>query len=167
LPKDEGWRSDIKLFIGCSGVRLHMVGIGNPMRRDDGVGPEVASSVRRLLRGRRPSWVSLHPPSVRPESLLPRIPPGQRVMIFDAVEADREPGAVVCARLGDTRYGFFATHNVPLKLVPGLAGREDEVFLVGIQPASVEFGEGLTPSVRGSAEALSEEVANLVVSEDG
>jgi hydrogenase maturation protease len=93
--------------------------------------------------------------SPQPERLLSRLAsePG-RIVVFDAVDASKSPGEIVCARLSDTKYGFFATHNVPLRLVPGLAGRRDEVFLVGVQPQSLEVGEGLTDVVQRSVERL-------------
>jgi hydrogenase 3 maturation protease len=167
MSEENRWRDDIKLFVGTPGVRLHLVGIGNPVRKDDAVGLEVASSLRRLLRGNRPKWLRVHGPSPQPEMLLPKIPLGERILIFDAVEANKKPGAVVCAPLRDTRYGFFATHNIPLRLLPGMTGRGDDVLLVGVQPASVEVGEGLTPPIKKSADSLAEEVARVVRSSHG
>jgi hydrogenase maturation protease len=76
------------------------------------------------------------------------------IVIFDAVEASKEPGEVVFCKLADTKYGFFGTHNVPLKLIPGLSARDDDVHLVGVQPASLDVGEGLTDTVQRSVQEV-------------
>ena len=140
---------------------VHFLGVGNSLRRDDGVGIVVAASLRRALARRRSAGV-VHDQSGFPESELSRIPVGAGVVIFDAIEARVAPGSIACAPLGDTKYGFFVTHNVPLRLIPGIAGRKD-VFVIGIEPESVEFGEGLSPRVRSSADALVVDIRELVV----
>ena len=83
-------------------------------------------------------------------------------MIFDAVEAARAPGEVICGSLEDTKYGYFATHNVPLKLVPGLAERAGHIHIIGVQAGSLEVGEGLTPAVKESARIVVDAVAEEV-----
>ena len=83
-------------------------------------------------------------------------------MVFDAVEASERPGRVVFRPMADTKYGFFGTHNIPLKLVPGLEQRLDDTYLVGVQPASLEVGSGLSAPVRESVAEIVEVVAEGV-----
>ncbi len=97
-----------------------------------------------------------------PERQLSRIPASGRVVLIDAVEAQAEPGSIVCANLGDTKFGYFATHNIPLKLIPGLLEMGDDLLLVGIQPAHIEVGEELSPAVRSSVETLVGEIARTM-----
>ncbi len=75
-------------------------------------------------------------------------------MIVDAVEANREPGAIVCSSLREAKFGFFATHNLPVKILPEVAGNLDESYVVGVQPESVEVGEGLSEKVKASSDQL-------------
>ena len=97
----------------------------------------------------------IHPPTGSPERQLSKVASqGSRTLVFDAVEAGKEPGAVVCASLADTKFGFFATHNVPLKLVPGVAEHIGQTFVVGIQPMSLDVGEGLSQTVRAASESV-------------
>jgi hydrogenase maturation protease len=134
------------------------------LREDDGVGLHVVSEVRRRLgRTRR---LRTHPASLQPERVLSKIPPTDRILVIDAVQASLEPGAIVCAPLNETKYGFFATHNVPLRLLPGLSGRAD-VLVAGVQPGSAEVREGLTPAVKTSAEALADVIVKAVRETDG
>ena len=98
-----------------------------------------------------------------PELLLSRLSSSAgRIVIFDAIEAAKQPGAIVCSRLSDTKYGYFATHNIPLRLVPGLAERADDVYICGVQPESLEVGEGLSDVVSGSAAQIVKAVTDTV-----
>jgi len=134
---------------------VHLVGVGNQLRSDDAAGLEVVSSLRSKLGPAPAPGLKIHRCTPSPERLLAKLSekPG-KIVVFDAVEASKEPGAVIFCGIADTTYGFFATHNVPLKLIPGLAAREQDIYLVGIQPESLEVGEGLTERVRGSVEKV-------------
>jgi hydrogenase maturation protease len=84
------------------------------------------------------------------------------VVIFDAVECNLGPGRVFCARLSDSKFGFFATHNIPLKLMPGVEDILADAWVVGIQPKDTGFGEDLTEPVRRSAEQVVELVGRIL-----
>ncbi|MGP8124353.1 MAG: hydrogenase maturation protease [Nitrososphaerales archaeon] len=141
----------------------HVFGIGNPLRQDDAVGLEVVSSLRRRIRPGSRKTVKIHGLSSNPERLISDLASkGERIVLIDAVEAQKEPGTIVCARLSETKFGFFATHNVPLRLVPGIAENAADTYVVGIQPESVVVGEGLSGVVRESSEKLVAMIAGLV-----
>jgi hydrogenase maturation protease len=130
---------------------VHLMGVGNELRRDDAVGLEIASSLRRELGASPAPGVKIHPSTLVPERLLSKLASaGGRIVVFDAVEASARPGEIVFRPMADTKYGFFGTHNIPLKLIPGLEGHIGNVFLVGVQPASLEVGSGLSGAVRES-----------------
>ncbi len=133
------------------------------MRTDDGAGIEIVSRLRSLLGPAPAPGLRIYSTTRSTERLLSRLSaePG-RMMVFDAVEASRAPGEVVFRRLSDTKYGFFATHNVPMRLIPGVAAREDDIYLVGVQPLSLEVGEGLSDAVRASVEEVVSTVARGV-----
>ncbi len=144
---DDQWASSLSEIIG-GGTKVNLVGIGNPIKGDDSVGLAVVSELLRLLGPSPTSRLAIHEPSMSPERTLSRLAlKGERIVIFDAVETGKEPGAILCAKLSDTKFGFFATHNIPLRIVPGLGGMASDVYLLGIQPESVEVGKGLTKSV--------------------
>jgi hydrogenase maturation protease len=145
------WQERLKGIMADGHVPLHLVGAGNRLRADDAAGLEIVYELRSRLGAAPTRGIRIHPVSVMPERILTKISSKRgRIMVFDAVEASKEPGEVVLCRMAETRYGFFVTHNVPLKLIPGLSAREDDVYLVGIQPASLDVGEGLTDRVSRS-----------------
>jgi hydrogenase maturation protease len=158
-----GWRESLLDTIADGRSPVHLMGVGNELRADDAAGLEVASSLRRKLGTTPAPGVKIHASTPVPERLLSKLASGKgRIVVFDAVEASAEPGAVVFRSMADTKYGFFGTHNIPLKLVPGLEGRLCDVFLVGVQPASVEVGSGLSDAVRGSVREIVSVVAEGV-----
>jgi hydrogenase maturation protease len=119
--------------------------------------------LRRRLRSASKRAVKIHGLSSNPERLISDLASkGERIVVIDAVEAQKEPGTIVCARLSDTKFGFFATHNVPLRLVPGVAENAADTYVVGIQPESVGVGEGLSEVVKESSAKLVALIAGLV-----
>ncbi len=158
----DGWQVELASWIKGAASPVHLVGVGNPIKRDDAAGLEVISTLRRIFGGSAPPSTKIHAATRSPERVLSKLAlSGERVVVFDAVEAEREPGAIVCASLGDTKFGYFATHNIPLKLVPGVAEKRDQICIVGIQPESLEVGEGLSEPVRIAVATVADAVASL------
>ena len=77
-----------------------------------------------------------------------------RIVLFDAIEAGKPPGTIICARLEDTKFGYFATHNIPLRILPSFRSLDGNVRVIGVQPAAVDVGEGLSYEVNASCEKL-------------
>lgn len=134
---------------------IHLVGVGNPLSGDDSVGLYIVSRLSERL-GRKPRKnVVLHPITLMPERALSRVDcKKERVLIFDAVGTGMRPGGVILARLCDSKFGYFSTHNVPLRLIPELAENPSNVYLSGIEPGNLDLGEGLTEAVRRSADMI-------------
>jgi len=155
--------AELRKCIICERGITHVFGIGNPIKQDDAVGLEVISLLRRRLKHASRKGVKIHALSPNPERVISDLASkGERIVVIDAVEAQKEPGAIVCARLSETKFGFFATHNVPLRLVPGVAENGSETYIVGIQPDSVGVGEGLSDVVKESSARLVTLVAGLL-----
>ncbi len=152
---DDDWRFKLRQVIADAGTPVHLVGVGNELRTDDAAGLEVVSRLRAKLGAIPAAGVKIHGTSVLPERLLATLSskPG-KVVVFDAVNASIVPGGVVFRPMADTMYGFFGTHNIPFRLVPGVSGRLSDIFLVGVQPASLEVGEGLSDAVRESVKQI-------------
>ncbi|MGD1055127.1 MAG: hydrogenase maturation protease [Nitrososphaerales archaeon] len=149
-------------ILGGSGT-THIFGIGNPIKQDDALGLEVVSSLRRRLRPASRKAVRVHGLSSNQERLISDLASkGERIVVIDAVEAQKKPGTIVCARLSETKFGFFATHNVPLRLIPGVAENAADTYVVGIQPEAVDVGEGLSDVAKRSTMELVTMIADLV-----
>lgn len=125
------------------------------MRRDDGVGPWIVGAVRAAASGT--SLLLVDARDV-PENFVHVIGRAacRNVVFIDAVAAEGGPGTVVFGPLAEfAEAASLSTH----KLALSFSGRYLEaagksVFLLGIVPDDLEFGEGLTAEVERAAASL-------------
>jgi len=130
-------------------VRM-LLGIGNTLRRDDGVGNYIASRFR--ARG----WLVLDCGTM-PENFtgVVRRHHPELLVLVDAADIGLAPGVfriVAPDRIGDVSIG---THNLPLTHLLGfLSESAGRIIFIGIQPGEVGDGEGITQAVREGADQL-------------
>jgi len=131
-------------------VRRAVLGIGNPLRRDDGVGLWVAERMRGT------GW-EVVPAGQGVENALGivrRLSPDLLVVV-DAAEMRLPPGSFRRLPLAEGTRMLGSTHALPLPfLLSTVRDRVGEIVLIGIQPADRSLGEGLTPAVERGAEEL-------------
>lgn len=147
-------------------TRLLVLGLGNMLLTDDGVGP--AAVVRLRNRYCVPESALVLDGGTLGLSLLQYVEDCDTLVIVDAVKADAAPGTLV--RLtGDDVGPAVATRLSPHQvgvadLLEGadLLGRKPPtIVLLGIVPDSIELGFGLSPSVERAVPGL----IDLVVKE--
>jgi hydrogenase 3 maturation protease len=140
--------------------RTVVVGVGNPLRGDDAAGCLVA----RWLHGAEGARV-IEAEEV-PESFVGDIAATMpdTVVLVDAVDLGAEPGAV--AVLEREQVAAFAptTHRLPLSLVMDVVQRRTgaDVFLIAVQPLSLEFGAPVSPQVGAGVELLAGVLSGLL-----
>ncbi len=129
----------------CLNGKVVYMGIGNILRGDDGIGPELVA--RLSAKGLRTVDAGTAPENyIRP---VARLDP-DTVVIVDAVHLDREPGAVELLDRSEIMENTgFTTHTLSPVLV--MERLEDEtgavVLMLAIQPRTLEFGAPLSPEV--------------------
>ncbi len=144
-----------------------LIGVGNPMRGDDGVGPEVASRVGRLLLPGVEVAAEIDPLALLDH--LQRTPPPDVVVVVDATAPGSEPGRVRLHRVGSgsLRHGSpFGSHGLGVADAVELARTLDllprQLILVGIEAKSANLGADLSAAVRaGLDDAVTAVVALL------
>ncbi|MDH5173897.1 MAG: hydrogenase 3 maturation endopeptidase HyCI [Elusimicrobiota bacterium] len=133
--------------------KVSIVGIGNRLRGDDGVGPEIIKRVENPL----PSLL-LFDVGEAPENYLGKIVKQKpdTIVLIDAVDFDAPPGTIKIMEKGDIRNESFSTHNVSLNLVAKYLQKETsaDVFLLGIQPETTELGREISRPVREGLEKV-------------
>jgi len=132
-----------------------LVGVGHILRRDDGFGPWVAGAVRAGLSGTKVRVIDAEDV---PENFAPVIARAdcRNVVFIDAVAAEGPPGSIVFGPLADFGEAeSYSTHRLALSLSGKfLEAAGKRVFLLGVVPADLGFGAGLTASVARAAAAL-------------
>jgi hydrogenase maturation protease len=145
-----------------------VLGIGNPLRGDDGVGVHVA---RRLLERCLRDDVEVVDGGTRGLGLVSLLEGRQRVIVVDAADMGRTPGEFVRfaleeARLPGEDVGSFSVHAAGLReallLAQALDLLPEEVILFAVQPARLTWKAGLSPQVDAALLALTEAVLREV-----
>jgi hydrogenase maturation protease len=146
---------------GAGGILI--VGYGNTLRRDDGLGWQAAKRVADdpRLRGARVLWQHQLTPELAVDfsnALL--------VVLIDISEGD-EAGAISVRRVDPTSAAGSAwTHHLePAALVAmarDLWNASPAVFVVSVGAATLEVGDGLSSVVEGALPAVVDAVAEIV-----
>jgi hydrogenase maturation protease len=139
--------------------RKVVLGIGNILTGDEGIG---IHAVRRLEREYGPSaGVEFLDGGTLGLSLLTIIEECSHVLIIDAVNARRPPGSIV--ELHRDEIPLFSgikvsQHQATMQEVLGLASIRgclpDHLHLLGIQPACLDVGIGLSPAAENAMPEL-------------
>jgi hydrogenase maturation protease len=143
-----------------------VLGLGNTLHSDDGVGPQ---AVERLKRDTRvPEDVALIEGGTLGLELLPYIWDCSYLLVLDAVDIGQPPGTLVrmSSQELQTLPGSGSVHQLGvadlLVALRVLARQPPTVVLLGVQPATTEWGTELSPAVKAVMESLIEEtVAEL------
>ena len=128
--------------------RIVILGIGNPLRRDDYVGVMI---VKKLKNHDLP-YLHLFECETVPESFMQSIIDlnPSHILIVDAAMINLNPGEykpVKPDELLETQ--AISTHMLPLKIFCQYLTQETkaDMTLLLIQPENTSFGEGLTPTL--------------------
>jgi len=151
-----------------SDSRLLVIGFGNPLRRDDGVGVAALHELHR--RGVEAPGVDLIDGGVRGLNLLSLFEEYEGALVLDAVLANGEPvGEVVEAGLDEARFLLrprATLHNLDLgttfELARALGIRLPQVEFVLMKVTDVGYGEGLSDAVEGALPSMVEIVARKI-----
>ncbi|MGD2108066.1 MAG: hydrogenase maturation protease [Phycisphaerae bacterium] len=142
-----------------------VLGLGNILLRDEGVGVRVVQSMQRMDL---PPGVELLDGATGGLDLLDALADRQKVIVIDAIEGDYEPGTVL--RLNQDDLAVKASMGVSLHdlgllelLVAAaqLGIAPAEVIILGVKPKEVEYGLELSPQTA----ALLPKIINLVFAE--
>lgn len=145
-----------------------ILGVGNLLRKDEGVGVQV---VQRLQKLRLPRGVQVVDGGTAGVGLLDLLEGYERVVIIDAADMGLEPGSVVKFRPEATMFKTpdfrLSLHSIDvnsvLELARLLSKSLPEIAIIGVQPKDTGWGTDL------SIEVLAEmhHIVDLVLEEIG
>jgi len=129
-----------------------LLGVGNRLGRDDGVGPRVAVSLANTDWRAVDCGTSLE----NATGLVAREAP-DLLVIVDAARLGLAPGSVRTMPIRFHDRMLASTHGLPLGFVMDrIRDRVGEILLVGVEPEDLSLGEGLSPAVEKAAARLVE-----------
>jgi len=141
------WLSDAK--------RVVVVGIGNPIRMDDFVGVKIVQD----LHGKVSDKVYLIECETVPESFIRQIVDFDptHIILIDAAMLGLEPGdSQLIEPKQLAMFPAFSTHALPLRIFCEYLAEttKAKIILLLIEPKKADFGEGLTPEIKASAQEI-------------
>ena len=128
-----------------------LLGVGNRLSHDDAVGPMAAAR----LAGAR-GWISVDCGTAFENAcgLVARESPDLLVVV-DAAHMGLPPGAIRRLPLQARDRMLASTHGLPIAFVwERIASAVGRTVLVGVEPADLSFGEGLSPAVAAALDRL-------------
>lgn len=149
--------------------RKVVLGLGNLLLGDEGLGIHALAYLRESIgRHAQVEWID---GGVLGLNLLPLIRKCSHLLVIDAADAGRPPGQLI--EIAQDRLLIFhgvrlSEHQVTIQEVLGLAtllGRAPgKMHLVGVQPASLEPGSGLSPAVASAMPEVGRRVRAILES---
>jgi len=141
---------------------IAIIGLGNTLRRDDGIGVYVASKLRSSLRNVRGVEVIVAEDRVDYAAReLMKLKPNL-IIVIDAMEFHGNPGDIRIAKLEDVEEPYAYTHRIPIKTVFKLMGIKAPTYVLGIQVISRDFGEELSEDVKVAGDEIVEFLSKIL-----
>jgi len=152
LTQDSSLLFHLKLHLSGKVVIL---GIGNTLRRDDGIGSLLAQRIQSKV----PYLV--YDAASSPENYLGKIIKDKpdNIIIIDAVDLGAKPGDFTLLEVDDVKTtNLFATHNASISLTINYLKNnlKADIIILVIQPKSIAFGEGLSRELEETLNTLGE-----------
>ena len=129
-------------------LKILFVGIGNLLRRDDGVGVHICGkSQTNDIVNKLNTEVSIENYIGKINETAPDL-----LILIDCVDFGRKPGYFSMLPAEKLQGSLYNTHNISLKRLSDFF--KMQLFILGIQPESIAFGENISYIVKNSADMI-------------
>jgi hydrogenase 3 maturation protease len=140
--------SDLKELLSQEDKKVLFVGIGNPLKSDDGAGVYISSKIKKSDHiSSLNVEVSIENYIGKINSLNPDI-----LILIDCMEMKSPPGTFKLLPVKMVKDLTFNTHNISLSRLSEFFNMPS--FVLGIQPEKVDFGENISYIVKDVADKL-------------
>jgi hydrogenase 3 maturation protease len=154
-----------RLVLGAA-ARVAVLGVGNEVLGDDGIGVAIARELAPRVRGRQDCLVL--ETGTAPENFtapVRRFRP-DFVLLVDAAQLSAEAGAIAWLDWRQTDGLSASTHTLPASVVAQFLVEDlgCGVALLVIQPAQLEYGQPLSAAVRQAGDRVVDCLADVLMS---
>lgn len=143
--------------------RVLVIGIGNLVMMDDGIGSRVADAIEsRLCKHDIASFVG----ETDFQCCFDKIKPGDLVVIIDAMAQGKQSGSIDIMPLSDAlenRGKFRSQHEFSLFDLIELHAPRTRGYFIGIEPAKIDFGFELSVPLKELFEQICSNVLSMVL----
>jgi hydrogenase 3 maturation protease len=143
-----------------SGSKTVIVGIGNTLKGDDGVGPLVCQQLQNAK-----VCAGLIDAGTVPENYIQPIikKTPQNLIIIDAIDFGALPGKMSIFKPEQLNSSVFSTHTLSPRLFIDLIHQEIDVdvYIVGVQPAQTQLGQPVSAQVNKAVQLLIDSLSKI------
>ncbi len=139
---------DLDHLLSRKDKKILFIGIGNLLKRDDGVGVYISNRIKN--RNNITSLtveMSIENYIGKINSLKPDL-----LVLLDCMELKSDPGTFKLLELNQIQDITFNTHNISLNRLSDFFNMP--VYILGIQPEKIDFGENISYLVRNNADKI-------------
>ena len=143
-----------------------VIGLGNTLRRDDGIGIIILDSLLNFYKRQDLDYLNFGSASF---DLLHRLKAYDKALLIDGVDAGLGAGELLISELKDIEYKLDnfvnSTHELNLKSIFELSKNlsiKTKIYIAGIQVGDTSFGEGLSIALKSKLEDIIKEIAAFV-----
>jgi hydrogenase maturation protease len=146
--------------------KIAVIGVGNSLRRDDGIGVMILESLLKFYKREGIDYLNFATASF---DLINRIKDYNRILLIDGINADLSAGELKIFKLEDIKWdpkaASASTHELNLKDLFELSknlGLKTKVYVAGIQVENTSFGEGLTEALENRKEDIVKQISVFI-----
>ena len=139
-----------------SSNKFAVIGLGNTLRRDDGIGIVILESLLNSCKRERVDYFNF---GIASFDLVHRMEAYEFILLIDGINAGLKPGELKIFELKDISYHLkgtvISTHEFDLKSLFELYKRfelKSKIYVAGIQVQDVSFGDSLSQPLKDSLE---------------
>jgi hydrogenase 3 maturation protease len=158
MSLEEGLRE----YFGTGDRRVVIVGVGNPIRGDDAVGPKIIE----LLESKPIKNVLLLNTESVPEAFTGKVEQFNptHVLLVDAANFRGMPGETKLITGVQIGGQAISTHSLPLNIFISYIEKSlgISVILLGIQPMSINLGEPMSEPVEEAAKKVADTINRIL-----
>ncbi len=134
-------------------MKTLVVGIGNPLKKDDNIGNVIAIEISKEYD----TIIA----EVNPEAFLNKMKDYDVIIFLDAVEFNSLPGDVRLFSLEEVTDRAFSTHSTPFSLISSML-KSKKAVVIGIQPKDTGYGIGLSEELKSMKEDIKKKTKKLL-----
>ena len=156
----DSWQKLLEKIFAKSPKTIIM-GIGNDLKADDGVGPYIIEQLQQLA----PPNIELINASTVPENFITHLIDTQPslILLIDAALMGSEPGTIRLIEKSNIGGVAFSSHQLPLTFFIEYIENNitTTILILGIQPYTDEFTLPLSQPVQNAAQAIIEVLSRI------
>ena len=146
--------------------KIAVIGIGNTLRRDDGIGIVILESLLKLYQRKEIDYFNF---GIASFDLIHRLRDYPTVLLIDGINASLPAGALKIFALKDIVHQpdnlATSTHEINLKTIFELSGKfapKTKIYVAGIQVEDISYREGLSDGLKEKKDEIARQISIFI-----